>query len=200
MSPRPLALHPCLDLNGFRVLSNSDSAPISLFVFCTRLFRDWALPGGFQAMSQFVSRLYGCKICVWVWLEPLMFLRWMGLAGRLGSLLLLVPCRVWIWACLEASSCFRSTLESGTRFGCGSGSRPLVLFSQLCKGPENSLPLPKTILSSDWRSLTCGERLERGRALLSRFLEVQKVLGGILKVLRGRKAPERSWVVVGALP
>ena len=107
MSPPPLALHLCPDLTGFRVFSNSDRAPVSLFAFCTRLFRDWALPGDFQAMNQFVSRLYGCKVCVWVWLGPLVFLRWRRLAGRLGGLLLLVACRVWMWACLEASSCFR---------------------------------------------------------------------------------------------
>ena len=77
-------------------------------------------------MNQFVSKLYGCKVCVWVRLEPLVFLRWRGLAGSLGGFSLLVACRIWIWACFEASSCFRSTLESGTRFGCGSGSRPLV--------------------------------------------------------------------------
>ena len=35
-SPPPLALHPCLDLYGFRVLSNSDRAPVFLFVLCTR--------------------------------------------------------------------------------------------------------------------------------------------------------------------
>ena len=32
-----LALHPCLDLYVFRVLSNSDRAPVFLFVFCTCL-------------------------------------------------------------------------------------------------------------------------------------------------------------------
>ena len=32
MSPPPLALHPRLDLHGFTVLSNSDRAPVFLFV------------------------------------------------------------------------------------------------------------------------------------------------------------------------
>ena len=36
MSPPPLALHPCLDLYGFRVLSNSDRAPVFL-IFCSCL-------------------------------------------------------------------------------------------------------------------------------------------------------------------
>ena len=39
MSSPPLALHPRLDLHGFRVLSNSDRAPVFLFVLGTRLFR-----------------------------------------------------------------------------------------------------------------------------------------------------------------
>ena len=57
MSPPQLALHPCLDLYGFRVLSNSDRAPVFLFVLCTRPFRDWALPAH-------LSRPDGCA--VWV--------------------------------------------------------------------------------------------------------------------------------------
>ena len=36
-SPPPLALHPRLDLYGFRVLSNSDRAPVFLFVLRTWL-------------------------------------------------------------------------------------------------------------------------------------------------------------------
>ena len=37
----PLALHPRLDLYGFRVLSNSDSAPVFLFVL-----RSWLEQAG----------------------------------------------------------------------------------------------------------------------------------------------------------
>ena len=37
MSPPPLALHSCLDLSGFRALSNSDRVSLFLFVFCTCL-------------------------------------------------------------------------------------------------------------------------------------------------------------------
>ena len=55
MNPPPLALHPCLDLYGFRVLSNSDRAPVFLLVLCTRLFRDWALP-------RHLSRPGGCAV------------------------------------------------------------------------------------------------------------------------------------------
>ena len=55
MSPPPLALHPCLDRYGFRVLSNSDRAPVILIVLCTRLVRDWALPGH-------LSRPGGCAV------------------------------------------------------------------------------------------------------------------------------------------
>ena len=37
MSPPPLGVHPCLDLYGLRALSNSDGAPVFIFVLCTCL-------------------------------------------------------------------------------------------------------------------------------------------------------------------
>ena len=40
-SPPLLALHPCLNLYGFWVLSNSDRAPVFLFVLCTRSVWGW---------------------------------------------------------------------------------------------------------------------------------------------------------------
>ena len=57
-SPPPLALHPCLDLYGFRVLSNSDRVPVFLFVLCTRL----PCPG--TCLDQAGARfgLGGCKV------------------------------------------------------------------------------------------------------------------------------------------
>ena len=49
----PLALHPCLDLYGFRVPPTSDRVPVFIFVLCTRLLRDWALPCLDQAGARF---------------------------------------------------------------------------------------------------------------------------------------------------
>ena len=63
-SPPPLALHPGLDLYGFRVLSNSDRAPVLLLVLCTCL-ACWKLD------------LLGPEVLVWVWgwLEACSFLQ-----------------------------------------------------------------------------------------------------------------------------
>ena len=86
MSPPPLALHPCLDLYRFRlrVLSNSDRAPVILIVLCTRLVRDWALPGH-------LSRPGGCtvwagsgsRVLVLIEIEP----AWRPLSLEPGGLL-----------------------------------------------------------------------------------------------------------------
>ena len=84
VSPPSLALHPCLDLYRFRVLSNSDRAPVFLFVFqhlsrpggCkvwagsgSRLlmFDDRALLGGLRALNQLdLSRLgFGFRFGSW---------------------------------------------------------------------------------------------------------------------------------------
>ena len=63
-SPPPLALHPGLDLYGFRVLSNSDRASVLLLVLCTCL-ACWKLD------------LLGPGVLVWVWgwLEAFGFLQ-----------------------------------------------------------------------------------------------------------------------------
>ena len=63
-SPPPLALHPGLDLYEFRVLSNSDRAPVLLIVLCTCL-AFWKLD------------LLGPEVLVWVlgWLEACSFLQ-----------------------------------------------------------------------------------------------------------------------------
>ena len=63
-SPPPLALHPGLDLYGFRVLSNSDRAPVLLLVLCT-CPACWKLD------------LLGPEVLVWVWgwLEAFGFLQ-----------------------------------------------------------------------------------------------------------------------------
>ena len=82
MSPPPLVLHPCLDLYGLRALSNSDRAPVFLFVLCTRLFRDWALPGhlsrpgGCTKVLVDLSRLDGCTFGFGSGSRPLVFFRW----------------------------------------------------------------------------------------------------------------------------
>ena len=63
-SPHPLALHPGLDLYGFRVLSNSDRVLVLLLVLCTCL-ACWKLD------------LVGPEVPVWVWgwLEAFSFLQ-----------------------------------------------------------------------------------------------------------------------------
>ena len=45
--------------------------------FFAPVYRDGALPGGFQALSQLeMSRLYGCKVGFGSGLRPLVFFRW----------------------------------------------------------------------------------------------------------------------------
>ena len=100
-SPPPLALHPGLDLYGFRVLSNSDRAPVLLLVLCTCL-ACWKLD------------LLGPEVLVWVWgwLEACRFLQTVPgpVASNLEQLDLglqagLVQTRrvpVWVWGWLEA--------------------------------------------------------------------------------------------------
>ena len=115
MSPPSLALHPCLDLRGFWVLSNSDRAPVA-FCFFHPSVSKLGLARRLSSLEQLdVSKLCGCKVCVWVRLGASSFLQTGG-----GGL-------VWIWACFEACR------PAGTRFGFGSGWRPLVLFSHLNK-------------------------------------------------------------------
>ena len=100
-SPPPLALHPGLDLYGFRVLSNSDRAPVLILVLCTCL-ACWKLD------------LLGPEVLVWVWgwLEACSFLRtvpWLDASNLeqldLGLQAGLVQTRrvpVWVWGWLEA--------------------------------------------------------------------------------------------------
>ena len=124
-SPPPLAFHPCLDLYGFRVLSNSDRAPLFLFVLGTRL----PCPGTCldQAGARFglalasgclcllrlslnLSRLDGCQFGFEVGSRPLVFFRW---------------CPDWMPAILI---CLR---QVGARFGLGllPGCSCLFIFS-----------------------------------------------------------------------
>ena len=110
MSPPPRGLHPCFDLYGFRVLPNSDHAPVFLS-FCTRLEQAGARygPSGSSLLVFFeiepclnqldLSRLHGCKAWVWVWLEASGFLQmelW-GDATNPEQVDLSRPggCRVW---------------------------------------------------------------------------------------------------------
>ena len=118
-SPPPLALHPCLDRYGFRVLSNSDRAPVFLFVLCTCL-ACWKLD------------LLGPEVPVWIWgwLEALVFfsrcpdwtlpnLEQLDLGLQAG----LVQTRrapVWVWGWFDVPRLDRC------QFGFGGGSRPLV--------------------------------------------------------------------------
>ena len=136
-SPPPLALHPGLDLYGFRVLSNSDRAPVLLLVLCTCL-ACWKLD------------FLGPEVLVWVWgwLEACFFRRcpdWLlpisnnwiwvcklDLSRPDGCQLPLVFFRRcpdwlrpilnnWIWVCkLDLSR------PDGCQFGFGGGSRPFV--------------------------------------------------------------------------
>ena len=135
-SPPPLALHPGLDLYGFRVLSNSDRAPVLLLVLCTCL-ACWKLD------------LLGPKVLVWVWgwLEACRFLQTVpGLVASNLEQLDLDGCQFgfgvgsrplvffrrcpdwllpilnnWIWVCkLDLSR------PDGCQFGFGGGSRPFV--------------------------------------------------------------------------
>ena len=86
MSPPPLALHPCLDLYGFRVLTNPDRAPVFLFVLCTRL----ACPG---------TRLDQAGTPFGLALAPGFFLSLL----RLRAPPALNQVQVWVWGWLEAS-------------------------------------------------------------------------------------------------
>ena len=97
-SPPPLALHPRLDLYGFRVLSNSDRAPVLLLVLCTCLacwkldllgpcsrpvvfFRrcpDWMLPisnNWIWVCKLDLSRPDGCRFGFGGGSRPLVFFR-----------------------------------------------------------------------------------------------------------------------------
>ena len=64
----PPALHPCLDLYGFRGLSDSDRAPVFLFVLCT--------------LAWHPSRPGGCT--VWAGLGPCLTARSLSLGFRAG--------------------------------------------------------------------------------------------------------------------
>ena len=111
MSPPPLALHPCLDLCAFRDLSNSDRAPVFVFVLCTCLDQAGArfepgfargLPATSQALNQWnLSRLDECKVWVWVWLEASSFLQTEGLGWTVHGVEAPRPWRGWLG--LEAS-------------------------------------------------------------------------------------------------
>ena len=92
MSPPLLTLHPCLDLYGFRVLSNSDRAPVFVFVFRTCLDQAgarfvlglargflclfWALPGVRRAFQLDLSRLECARFGFGSGSRPLASFRW----------------------------------------------------------------------------------------------------------------------------
>ena len=114
-SPPPLALHPGLDLYGFRVLSNSDRALVLLLVLCTCL-ACWKLD---------LSRP---EVPVWVWggSRPLVFFR------RCPDWMLPIS-NNWIWVCkLDLSR------PDGCQFGFRGGSRLLVFFRRC---PDWLLPI-----------------------------------------------------------
>ena len=113
-SPPHLALHPCLDLYGFRFLSNSDHAPVFLFILCTRL----PCPGTCldQAGARFglslasgrlcllrlsldLSRLDQCQFGFGGGSRPLVFFRW---------------CPDWMPSMLNKWTCLRQVYA---RFG-----------------------------------------------------------------------------------
>ena len=120
-SPPPLALHPCLDLYGFRVLSNSDRAPVFLFVLCTRL----PCPGTCLDQAGTVWAGSGFRVLVLIEIEPgliqtrpvgsrpLVFFRW---------------CPDWMPPVLNKWTCLR---QVGARFGLGlaPGCSCLLSFS-----------------------------------------------------------------------
>ena len=105
MSPPPMALHPRLDLHGFRFLSYSDRAPVFLLPFRPGGCAVWAesgsraivllrlsLLGGPRALKQVdLSRLDRCKVWVWVWLGASSFF------GRCPNWLLPILNK---WTCL----------------------------------------------------------------------------------------------------
>ena len=122
-SPPPLALHPGLDLYGFRVLSNSDRAPVLLLVLCTCL-ACWKLD------------LLGPEVLVWVWgwLKACSFLPtvpWL-VASNLEQLDLglqagLVQTRrvpVWFWGWLEAFGFLQTVPWLDIGFGSASWTCP----------------------------------------------------------------------------
>ena len=99
MSPPPPPLHPCLDLYGFRALSNSDRVPVFLFVLCTRLFRDWALPGH-------LSRPGGCTV-------------WAGSGSRVLVLIEIEP--AWRPSSLEPGELVQTRRVPGLGLGLARG-------------------------------------------------------------------------------
>ena len=110
MSPPPLALHPCLDLRGFRVLSNADRAPVSFCFFHPSICK-LGLARRLSSLEQLdVSKLCGCKVCVWVRLGAFSFLQTGGGSSLdLGLPRGLQTCgyKVWVWVWREASSSFQ---------------------------------------------------------------------------------------------
>ena len=131
MSSPQLAFYPCFDLYRFRVLSNSDRAPVLLCVFCSCPDQAAArfglgLARGFLCLLRLslswrpsleqmdLSRLDGCKVWVWVWLETSkIFFRW-SLGRR--------PPILNKWTCLGLH-------RFGGRFGVPSSKGDLMGYS-----------------------------------------------------------------------
>ena len=137
-SPPPLALHPGLDLYGFRVLSNSDRAPVLLIVLCTCL----------ACRKLDLSRPDGCQFGFGGGSRPLVFFR------RCPGWMLPIS-NNWIWVCkLDLSR------ADGCQFGFGGGSRPLVFFRRC---PDWWLPISNIgFASASW---TCPDQTDASSGL-----------------------------------
>ena len=78
-SPPPLALHPCLHLSEFWVLSNSDRAPVFLSGTCLDQAGarfGLALASGCLCLLRLMSRLDRCQCGFGGGSRPLVFFRW----------------------------------------------------------------------------------------------------------------------------
>ena len=111
MSPPPLALHPRFALHGFRVLLNSDGAPVFLLFFAPV----WWVQG--------LGRVWLEASCVFLRLRSARF----GFGSYSRPLVSLCFLHVFSHGALAGVRRALNHLDkAGARFGSGSDSRPLL--------------------------------------------------------------------------